>query len=121
MPRFRFDLKTAKRNSIAKTNAIVIGGTYFLSSFYDKDGAMVKVLAKSTATNSAGWPSSVTVQVIAPLGGEAERANLFYAAGAVHSVNASNLYLNRTRRRQRSLKMYTSIGFANIIEIGEPL
>jgi hypothetical protein len=93
MARLKLNIKAMKANSIAATNAIEIGGIYFLSSFYDKDGATVKVLSKSTKMNSAGWPSSVEIEVIEPLGGEIGKS--YYAAGVARTVNASNLYKNR--------------------------
>ena len=77
----------------AATKALIIGGTYFLSSFYDQDGAFVKVLAASTKQNSAGWNSSVTVEVIEPVGDDQKKP--WYAPGTQHSVNATNLYLTR--------------------------
>jgi hypothetical protein len=79
---------TAKR-IIARTNEIKIGGRYFLSSFYDKDGAWVTVLSKSTKINQAGWPSSVNIEVIASVG---DHDSDYYKAGSKHTVNATNLY-----------------------------
>jgi hypothetical protein len=93
MSKYRLNLKAMKANSIARTAAIVIGGVYFLSSFPDQDGCTFKVLAKSTKTNSAGWPSSVTIEVTEPHGDDVNKP--YYAPGTVHSVNAANLYLNR--------------------------
>lgn len=71
-----------------RTEEIEIGGTYFLSSFYDKSGAMVKVLSKSTKLNSCGWPSSVEVEVLEPI----NEKGSYYAVGSKHTVNATNLY-----------------------------
>lgn len=77
----------------ARTAEIVVGNTYFLSNFYDKDGCLVKVLEKSTKKNSASWPSTVKVEVILPLGGDADKP--YYAIGTIHTCNATNLYEKR--------------------------
>jgi len=76
-----------------KTNALVIGNKYFLSSFYDKDGAWVEVVSKSTKPNGVGWHSSVTVKVLEPVGDSNQYG--FYNPETIHTVNASNLYINR--------------------------
>jgi hypothetical protein len=73
----------------ARTAEIKIGETYFLSSFYDKAGAMVRVDAKSTKLNSAGWPSTVSVTVLEEIG---ENSGTFYRPGNVITCNATNLY-----------------------------
>jgi hypothetical protein len=77
MARFRFNTKLMAERCRQRTAEIVLGGTYFLSSFYDKDGCMVKVCSKSTKLNGAGWPSTVTVEVLEPLGDDAGKA--YYA------------------------------------------
>ena len=46
-----------------KTESLMVGAVYFLSSFHDEQGAFVRVLNKSTEKNSCGWSSSVTVEV----------------------------------------------------------
>lgn len=76
-----------------RTGEIRVGKSYFLSSFYDKDGCIVKVQSKSTAINSAGWPSSVMVKVVEPIGGDMHKD--WYAPGTIHRVNATNLYEQR--------------------------
>jgi len=90
----RLNTRKMAARSKARTAQIVVGNTYFLSSFYDKDGCLVKVLEKSTKTNSAGWPSTVKVEVLCPLGSDAGKD--YYAIGTVHSVNATNLYEKRS-------------------------
>ena len=45
-----------------QTDAIIVGQTYFLSDFYDT-GAFVMVRNKSKKINTAGWPSTVTVEI----------------------------------------------------------
>ncbi len=80
--------------SCRRTAQIEVGRTYFLSSFYDKDGCLVEVIEKSTKKNSAGWPSSVKVKVICPLGDDAGKP--YYAIGTVHTCNATNLYNKRS-------------------------
>ncbi len=79
----------------ARTAEIVLGGTYFLSNFYDKEGAMVKVIEKSTKINSAGWPSTVKVEVLEPVGDMSEFSRKYYATGTTHTCNATNLYDKR--------------------------
>lgn len=74
----------AKRHSEIKKNLV-----YFLSSFRELQGAWVKVLDKSTKENTAGWNSMVTVEVISSVDEN------YYKPGAVHTVNATNLYEDR--------------------------
>ena len=93
MPRYRIDKQAMRRKIEIATEAIEIGGSYFLSAFYDKDGATVLVRSKSTKRNKAGWNSSVEVQILEPLGGE--HNSVYYKAGNIHTVNACNLYKNR--------------------------
>ena len=96
------DNKDIRRNIRASTEALTLGGRYFLSSFWDKSGAWVRVIAKSTKTNSAGWPSSVTYVVIEP---EDHRGNPFhldnYAPGTQGICNATNLYKVREHAAHR--------------------
>jgi hypothetical protein len=91
----------------ARTAEIVIGNTYFLSSFYDQEGAMVKVLDKSTATNNAGWASSVKVEVLEYVGDGPTSS--YYTPGKVVTVNASNLY----ERRELANPQYKSMKAAS--------
>lgn len=83
-----------RKSCIEKTNKIVVGDTYFLSSFYDKDGAFVEVLSKSTEKNDAGWNSSVEIKILESVGDNV-LAPSFYAIGKIHTVNAANLYKTR--------------------------
>lgn len=94
MSRLRLNVKAMAARSKARTAQIVVGNTYFLSSFYDKDGCMVRVHSKSTEKNSAGWPSTVKVVVLEPLGDDAGKD--YYAVGTVHTCNATNLYEKRS-------------------------
>ncbi len=77
----------------ARTKAIKVGGTYFLSSFYDKDGAIVKIISTSTKVNKCGWPSTVEYKVIEAVGDQSTRR--YYTDGKEGTCNASNLYENR--------------------------
>jgi hypothetical protein len=86
------NMKKTKLRIVARTQEIKVGETYFLSSFHDVDGAFVKVLSKSTKPNSAGWPSSVEIEILEPFG-EANKS--FYAKGKQRTVNATNLYEHR--------------------------
>lgn len=75
--------------AVAEKHAWVqVGGTYFLSYFHDKEGATVRVLSKSTKTNRAGFNSSVNVEVLTS---DVD----YYKPGAMHTVNAANLYAER--------------------------
>ena len=93
MTKRQISISKTQARVMAATGAIVVGDTYFLSSFYDKDGCFVKVLAKSTKKNGAGWNSSVGVEVIEPVGGDASKPR--YTPGTLHNVNALNLYRQR--------------------------
>lgn len=83
------NVKKTQQRCIKRTAEIVIGDTYFLSSFYDKTGAVVKVIDKSTAENSCGWNSTVTVEVLHSID------DAHYKPGKTHTVNATNLYEQR--------------------------
>lgn len=88
MKRSRLDMKAIRRAVAEKHEKIEVGNTYFLSYFHDKEGASVRVLSKSTKPNRAGWCSSVNVEIL-------ESDVDYYKPGAMHTVNASNLYEER--------------------------
>lgn len=91
----RLNRKAIDARIVAATNAIVVGKTYFKSDFYDKRGAFVTVLDKSTERNAAGWPSSVKYRVIETfVPGEINR-NHTLEVGYEGVCNASNLYTTR--------------------------
>lgn len=74
-------------DNIKKRNAaIVVGAVYFLSDFYDKSGAMVRVTAKSDDINAAGWPSKISYDVIETIG-----ESRHYGG----TCNSANLYATR--------------------------
>ena len=81
----------------ARTNEIEVGKTYFLSSFFGKDGVWAKVISASTEVNSAGWPSTVKYEVIEPIGSCAKQKH--YAKGKIRTCNATNLYEDRDAAR----------------------
>lgn len=85
----RLNTEAMARRIIARTKQIKVGRTYFLSSFSDIDGAMVKVLSKSTELNGAGWPSKVEYEVISKVG---DSNSTYYAPGKRGTCNARNLY-----------------------------
>ena len=89
--RLAVDLKALRKKVSDCTDKIKVGETYFLSSFYDKEGAMVKVLKKSKKKNRLGFNSTITVEVIEPL----DPTYQYYKVGAVHTCNATNLYEKR--------------------------
>lgn len=68
---------------------VVVGKTYFLSNFYDKEGATVRVVSKSDKRrNKAGFFSIVNVEIL-------ESDYHYYKVGETHTVNAANLYERR--------------------------
>ena len=86
--RYRFlNTKEIATKIKAKTDAVIVGQAYFLSNFHDT-GAFVVVRNKSKKMNSAGWPSSVTVEITALHNYKGS----YYYIGKVTTVNASNLY-----------------------------
>lgn len=89
MRKVKFNIDSMRKRVSDKTDSVAVGQTYFLSSFYDVEGAMVKVLSKTKAENSCGWKSSVVVEVLEVIESE------YYKIGAVHTCNATNLYEHR--------------------------
>lgn len=96
MARVRLNIKKMRQAVDSRTDQIEVGKVYFLSSFYDKEGALVRVLSKSKAKNRAGWKSSVNIEVVEPVGFDDTDPSLkYYAKGSTHTVNATNLYEKR--------------------------
>jgi hypothetical protein len=86
--RYRFlTTKEISKKIKDKTDSIIIGQTYFLSDFYDS-GAFVVVRNKSKKINSAGWPSTVTVEILSLH----NYKGTYHFIGKTTIVNASNLY-----------------------------
>lgn len=83
-----------KKDISDRTDEIEVGKSYWLSTFHDKDGAYVKVSKKSKKQNSAGWNSTVHVEVT-ELHTTYPHMEESYAAGTIHTVNATNLYDDR--------------------------
>lgn len=81
-------MKALHKAVATKHARVEVGGKYFLSYFLDKEGATVRVLSKSTKTNRAGFNSSVNVEIL-------ESDVDYYKPGAMHTVNAANLYEER--------------------------
>src|SRR4030067_3836100 len=79
----------AFRRIIARNNQIEIGKIYFLSSFYGKEGAYVRVTAKSTKENRCGWPSTVSYEVVESVNSQ------YYTKHLNGNCNATNLYESR--------------------------
>ena len=90
-------LKAIKDSVKKKTQALEIGKVYFLSSFYDKEGAWIAVLDKSTKINKCGWPSTVTYEVIEKVGN-----TKYYQEGNTGTCNASNLYKKREQASRKA-------------------
>jgi len=84
----KLNMKALHRVVDIKHQQCRVGQVYFLSHFLDKEGAMVRVLSKSTKTNKAGFRSSVNIEVL-------ESDCDYYRPGAKHTVNAANLYKER--------------------------
>jgi hypothetical protein len=84
-------IEQRQKKIMKRTDEIVVGAEYWLSSFHDKDGAYVEVVKKSKEENGAGWNSTVTVKAVT-VDSTYPRHETYYAAGTVHTCNASNLY-----------------------------
>lgn len=91
---------TLAQKSKARTAQIVVGKTYFLSQFFEKHGAMVKVLEVSTKINRAGWPSSIKYQVTKKIG---DKRSNFYSEGRIGTCNACNLYEKREQASHKAI------------------
>jgi len=70
-----------------RTDELVVGDYYWISREWEKTGAFVKILEKSTELNRVGLPSLVTVEVVKPVGA--------YELGQVKTMNATNIYDHR--------------------------
>lgn len=85
----RLNMKALHKKVAEAHSRIVVGKTYFLSHFHDKEGATVRVVSKSNKRrNLAGFFSIVNVEVL-----DSDAA--FYKVGETHTVNAANLYEKR--------------------------
>ena len=84
----RLNVKALNRVVAEKHRTIKVGAVYFLSNFHDKEGATVRVVSKCAKRNSAGWRSTVNVEIL-------ESDYHFYKIGETHTVNATNLYEKR--------------------------
>jgi hypothetical protein len=84
----RFDMKALKAKIAKRHSEIQVGATYFLSNFYDKDGATVRVVSKSNKKNKCGWNSIINVEIL-------DSDYHYYKIGETHTVNATNLYEQR--------------------------
>ena len=83
------DFTKAIHKAVAdKHSKIHVGQLYFLSNFYDVEGATVRVVSKSTKKNRSGWNSTVNVEIL-------ESDYHYYKVGEMHTVNATNLYEKR--------------------------
>ena len=60
-------IEQRQKKVMKRTDEIVVGAEYWLSSFHDVDGAYVEVLKKSKEENGAGWNSTVTVKLLTPV------------------------------------------------------
>jgi hypothetical protein len=70
-----------------RTDELIVGDYYWISQDWEKTGAFVKILEKSTELNRVGLPSLVTVEVVKPVGA--------YKLGQVKTMNATNIYDHR--------------------------
>ena len=72
---------------LARTDELTVGDYYWISRDWEKTGAFVKILEKSTELNRLGLPSTVKVEVVKPVGA--------YKLGEVKTMNATNIYDHR--------------------------
>ena len=72
---------------LARTDELTVGDYYWISRDWEKTGAFVKILEKSTELNRVGLPSLVKVEVVKPVGA--------YKLGEVKTMNATNIYDHR--------------------------
>lgn len=79
-----------RKHAELKTSKIVIGEIYFLSEFYDKDGAMVEVLSKPKSDSD--WNTSVEYKVLEKIGTSYD----YYYVGKIGICGGQNLYKNRS-------------------------
>ena len=86
----KLNVKAIKKYAEQKTSEIVVGEIYFLSEFYDKDGAMVEVLSKPKGDND--WNTSVEYLVLEKIGTSYD----YYKVGKVGICGGQNLYKNRS-------------------------
>lgn len=88
MKKVKLNIKSLHKAVAIKHKNTEVGATYFLSHFHDKEGATVRVLSKSTKKNRAGFNSSVNIEIL-------DSDCDYYKIGALHTVNAANLYKER--------------------------
>lgn len=81
----RFNMKALRAKVAKRHSEIQVGATYFLSNFYDKEGATVRVVSKSNKKNRCGWNSIINVEIL-------DSDYHYYKIGETHTVNATNLY-----------------------------
>jgi hypothetical protein len=72
---------------ITRTEELVVDKYYWISKEWEKTGAFVKILEKSTELNRVGLPSNVKVEVVRPVGA--------YELGEIKTMNATNIYDHR--------------------------
>jgi hypothetical protein len=72
---------------ITRTEELVVDKYYWISQEWEKTGAFVKILEKSTDLNRLGLPSKVKVEVVRPVGA--------YKLGEIKTMNATNIYDHR--------------------------
>ena len=83
---FRYD-QEIWLECLDRTDELVVGDYYWISRDWEKTGAFVKILEKSTELNRLGLPSTVKVEVVKPVGA--------YKLGEVKTMNATNIYDHR--------------------------
>ena len=83
---FRYD-QEIWLECLDRTDELEGGDNYWISKEWEKTGAFVKILEKSTELNRVGLPSLVTVEVVKPVGA--------YELGQVKTMNATNIYDHR--------------------------
>jgi hypothetical protein len=72
---------------ITRTEELVLDRYYWISKEWEKTGAFVKILEKSTDLNDVGLPSKVKVEVVRSVGA--------YTLGMIKTMNATQIYDHR--------------------------
>ena len=90
--------KEAWLEAIVRTEELDMDRYYWISQDWEKTGAFVKILEKSTDPNPAGLPSSVTVEVVQPAGA--------YRSGQIKLMNATQIFDHRAHASKENFKKY---------------
>tara|TARA_R100000008_G_C3581603_1_gene168923 strand:+ start:404 stop:883 length:480 start_codon:yes stop_codon:yes gene_type:complete len=90
--------KEAWLEATVRTEELDMDRYYWISRNWEKTGAFVKILEKSTELNPAGLPSSVTVEVVKPVGA--------YQLGQIKLMNATQIFDHRAHASKENFRKY---------------